>query len=234
MAYQKFTPYEYKELITKVVSKIQELSHDHWVSVTDHSLSDIASEIGLHRSIMTQVVEVLSEQGFIMVEGIKSAMRYKWPQSLIKDASIFSEEIYNRWKAAQKESRDNCRPKKKQLKEEIKEESPMQVLRRESLPLGLKVYFSSGMNIFEGIIYAAQYSQDVETMNKVFYKIRFYANRQFNPKDINIEPIYPTLGKEKDKQWFVTQYVCKSFFGLTLEELLENMKRSINNLPNEV
>lgn len=217
MANQKFTPEEIQEKITKAISKIYDLSHDQWMSVKQYSFTQIAESVGLHRSMISSTIEVLSEKGFIQVEGERTGIIYKWKSELLPDTSFLAKLVYEKLQQKRKEW-NISRPRRKPKKDEIPENSPFYILRRESLPLGLPVYFLMENKVQKGIIWAATYSLEEE--KRIFYQIKFQSHEIYKDK----EKISVCL---EDGSIYITNWLSKSEFALSLEELFENLKKSL-------
>lgn len=217
MANQKFTPEEIKEKIAKAISKIHDLSHDQWMSVKQYSFTQIAESVGLHRNMISSTIEVLSEKGFIQVEGERTGIIYKWKSELLPDTSFLAKLAYEKLQQKRKEW-NISRPRRKPKKDEIPENSPFYILRRESLPLGLPVYFLMENKVQKGIIWAATYSLEEE--KKIFYQIKFQSHEIYKDK----EKISVCL---EDGSIYITNWLSKSEFALSLEELFENLKKSL-------
>ena len=217
MANQKFTPEEIQEKIAKAISKIYDLSHDQWMSVKHYSFTQIAESVGLHRSMISSTIEVLSEKGFIQVEGERTEIIYKWKSELLPDTSFLAKLAYEKLQQKRKEW-NTSRPRRKPKKDEIPENSPFYILRRESLPLGLPVYFLMENKVQKGIIWAATYSSEEE--KRIFYQIKFQSHEIYRDK----EKISVCL---EDGSTYITNWLNKSEFALSLEELFENLKKSL-------
>lgn len=217
MANQKFTPEEIQEKIAKAISKIYDLSHDQWMSVKHYSFTQIAESVGLHRSMISSTIEVLSEKGFIQVEGERTGIIYKWKSELLPDTSFLAKLAYEKLQQKRKEW-NTSRPRRKPKKDEIPENSPFYILRRESLPLGLPVYFLMENKVQKGIIWAATYSLEEE--KRIFYQIKFQSHEIYKDK----EKISVCL---EDGSIYITNWLSKSEFALSLEELFENLKKSL-------
>lgn len=217
MANQKFTPEEIQEKIAKAISKIYDLSHDQWVSVKQYSFTQIAESVGLPRSMISSTIEVLSEKGFIQVEGKRTGIIYKWKSELLPDISFLAKLAYEKLQQKRKEW-NISRPRKKPKKDEIPENSPFYILRKESLPLGLPVYFLMENKVQKGIIWAATYSLKEE--KRIFYQIKFQSHEIYRDK----EKISVCL---EDGSTYITNWLSKSEFALSLEELFENLKKSL-------
>ena len=217
MANQKFTPEEIKEKIAKAISKIYDLSHDQWMSVKQYSFTQIAESVGLHRNMISSTIEVLSEKGFIQVEGERTGIIYKWKSELLPDTSFLAKLAYEKLQQKRKEW-NISRPRRKPKKDEIPENSPFYILRRESLPLGLPVYFLMENKVQKGIIWAATYSLEEE--KRIFYQIKFQSHEIYKDK----EKISVCL---EDGSIYITNWLSKSEFALSLEELFENLKKSL-------
>lgn len=217
MANQKFTPEEIQEKIAKAISKIYDLSHDQWISVKQYSFTQIAESVGLHRSMISSTIEVLSEKGFIQVEGERTGIIYKWKSELLPDISFLAKLAYEKLQQKRKEW-NISRPRRKPKKDEIPENSPFYILRKESLPLGLPVYFLMENKVQKGIIWAATYSLEEE--KRIFYQIKFQSHEIYRDK----EKISICL---EDGSTYITNWLSKSEFALSLEELFENLKKSL-------
>lgn len=217
MANQKFTPEEIQEKIAKAISKIYDLSHDQWISVKQYSFTQIAESVGLHRSMISSTIEVLSEKGFIQVEGERTGIIYKWKSELLPDTSFLAKLAYEKLQQKRKEW-NISRPRRKPKKDEIPENSPFYILRKESLPLGLPVYFLMENKVQKGIIWAATYSLEEE--KRIFYQIKFRSHEIYKDK----EKISVCL---EDGSIYITNWLSKSEFALSLEELFENLKKSL-------
>lgn len=217
MANQKFTPEEIQEKIAKAISKIYDLSHDQWMSVKQYSFTQIAESVGLHRNMISSTIEVLSEKGFIQVEGERTGIIYKWKSELLPDTSFLAKLAYEKLQQKRKEW-NISRPRRKPKKDEIPENSPFYILRRESLPLGLPVYFLMENKVQKGIIWAATYSLEEE--KRIFYQIKFQSHEIYKDK----EKISVCL---EDGSIYITNWLSKSEFALSLEELFENLKKSL-------
>lgn len=217
MANQKFTPEEIQEKIAKAISKIYDLSHDQWMSVKHYSFTQIAESVGLHRSMISSTIEVLSEKGFIQVEGERTGIIYKWKSELLPDTSFLAKLAYEKLQQKRKEW-NTSRPRRKPKKDEIPENSPFYILRRESLTLGLPVYFLMENKVQKGIIWAATYSSEEE--KRIFYQIKFQSHEIYRDK----EKISVCL---EDGSTYITNWLNKSEFALSLEELFENLKKSL-------
>lgn len=217
MANQKFTPEEIQEKIAKAISKIYDLSHDQWMSVKQYSFTQIAESVGLHRNMISSTIEVLSEKGFIQVEGERTGIIYKWKSELLPDTSFLAKLAYEKLQQKRKEW-NTSRPRRKPKKDEIPENSPFYILRRESLPLGLPVYFLMENKVQKGIIWAATYSLEEE--KRIFYQIKFQSHEIYKDK----EKISVCL---EDGSIYITNWLSKSEFALSLEELFENLKKSL-------
>lgn len=217
MANQKFTPEEIQEKIAKAISKIYDLSHDQWMSVKQYSFTQIAESVGLHRSMISSTIEVLSEKGFIQVEGERTGIIYKWKSELLPDTSFLAKLAYEKLQQKRKEW-NISRPRRKPKKDEIPENSPFYILRRESLPLGLPVCFLMENKVQKGIIWAATYSLEEE--KRIFYQIKFQSHEIYKDK----EKISVCL---EDGSIYITNWLSKSEFALSLEELFENLKKSL-------
>lgn len=217
MANQKFTPEEIQEKIAKAISKIYDLSHDQWMSVKHYSFTQIAESVGLHRNMISSTIEVLSEKGFIQVEGERTGIIYKWKSELLPDTSFLAKLAYEKLQQKRKEW-NTSRPRRKPKKDEIPENSPFYILRRESLPLGLPVYFLMENKVQKGIIWAATYLS--EEKKRIFYQIKFQSHEIYRDK----EKISVCL---EDGSTYITNWLNKSEFALSLEELFENLKKSL-------
>ena len=217
MANQKFTPEEIQEKIAKAISKIYDLSHDQWISVKQYSFTQIAESVGLHRSMISSTMEVLSEKGFIQVEGERTGIIYKWTSELLPDTSFLAKSAYEKLQQKRKEW-NISRPRRKPKKDEIPENSPFYILRKESLPLGLPVYFLMENKVQKGIIWAATYS--LEEKKRIFYQIKFQSHEIYRDK----EKISVCL---EDGSTYITNWLSKLEFALSLEELFENLKKSL-------
>lgn len=217
MANQKFTPEEIQEKIAKAISKIYDLSHDQWMSVKQYSFTQIAESVGLHRNMISSTIEVLSEKGFIQVEGKRTGIIYKWKSELLPDTSFLAKLAYEKLQQKRKEW-NISRPRRKPKKDEIPENSPFYILRRESLPLGLPVYFLMENKVQKGIIWAVTYSLEEE--KRIFYQIKFQSHEIYKDK----EKISVCL---EDGSIYITNWLSKSEFALSLEELFENLKKSL-------
>lgn len=217
MANQKFTPEEIQEKIAKAISKIYDLSHDQWMSVKQYSFTQIAESVGLHRNMISSTIEVLSEKGFIQVEGERTGIIYKWKSELLPDTSFLAKLAYEKLQQKRKEW-NISRPRRKPKKDEIPENSLFYILRRESLPLGLPVYFLMENKVQKGIIWAATYSLEEE--KRIFYQIKFQSHEIYKDK----EKISVCL---EDGSIYITNWLSKSEFALSLEELFENLKKSL-------
>lgn len=217
MANQKFTPEEIQEKIAKAISKIYDLSHDQWMSVKQYSFTQIAESVGLHRNMISSTIEVLSEKGFIQVEGERTGIIYKWKSELLPDTSFLAKLAYEKLQQKRKEW-NISRPRRKPKKDEIPENSPFYILRRESLPLGLPVYFLMENKVQKGIIWAATYSLEEE--KRIFYQIKFQSHEIYKDK----EKISVCL---EDGSIYITNWLSKSEFALSLEELFKNLKKSL-------
>lgn len=217
MANQKFIPEEIQEKIAKAISKIYDLSHDQWMSVKQYSFTQIAESVGLHRNMISSTIEVLSEKGFIQVEGERTGIIYKWKSELLPDTSFLAKLAYEKLQQKRKEW-NISRPRRKPKKDEIPENSPFYILRRESLPLGLPVYFLMENKVQKGIIWAATYSLEEE--KRIFYQIKFQSHEIYKDK----EKISVCL---EDGSIYITNWLSKSEFALSLEELFENLKKSL-------
>lgn len=217
MANQKFTPEEIQEKIAKAISKIYDLSHDQGMSVKQYSFTQIAESVGLPRNMISSTIEVLSEKGFIQVEGERTGIIYKWKSELLPDTSFLAKLAYEKLQQKRKEW-NISRPKRKPKKDEIPENSPFYILRKESLPLGLPVYFLMENKVQKGIIWAATYSLEEE--KRIFYQIKFQSHEIYKDK----EKISVCL---EDGSIYITNWLSKSEFALSLEELFENLKKSL-------
>lgn len=154
-----------KTNIAKTIRQLYSISLNHWVSVREHSITQIMESNGVNRRYTGSLSSVLKSAGLMFTEGEKGYMRYKFNEIAVLDADHLAEMVIEIQRKSQSEYRASRPKRNKSPKPYGSEKGKTSTLKKEPLALGTKVYFIYENKITEGIVYAAKLS---ETPGKLY------------------------------------------------------------------
>lgn len=147
-----------KTNIAKTIRQLYSISLNHWVSVREHSITQIMESNGVNKRYTGSLSSVLKSAGLMFTEGEKGYMRYKFNEVAVLDADHLAEMVIEIQRKSQNEYRASRPKRNKSPKPYGSEKGKTSTLKKEPLALGTKVYFMYDNILMEGIVYSAKLS----------------------------------------------------------------------------